>query len=67
MNVAILRRDSATADIVERTLALPGPNWSDVQIAFGLDGTATATVTLLISQEQLLALAAATFNIGSQP
>ena len=65
MNVAILRRDERTARLVEQTLGLPGPNWSNVEITFGTDELATATVTLLISQDQLHALVEATVNIAS--
>jgi hypothetical protein len=64
MAVAFLPRNPATARTIEAILGLPGPNWSDVQVEFGLDETATAKVTLLISKEQLHQLVAASVDMG---
>ncbi len=56
--VAILRRNRATAAECERILDLP-PNgrWTDVQIEFGTDNVAVARVGIILSPEQLGALA----------
>lgn len=52
-----LRRNRATAARVEEILRLPDSNWTDVQIEFGTDSIAHARVGLIISGEQLRALA----------
>lgn len=55
--IGFLRRDRATAQGVQRILGLPNGMWEDVQVAFATDGTATATVRLLISRDQAISLA----------
>ena len=64
MAVAFLPRNPQTARIIETVLGLPGPNWSDVEIHFGLDEAATAKVTFLITKEQLHLLVAAAVDMG---
>jgi hypothetical protein len=64
MNVAVLKRNPATARVVEEALQLPGPNWSTVEVEFGSDSSATAKVTFLVSKEQLHLLVAACVDIG---
>jgi hypothetical protein len=60
-----MKRDSRTANEVEAALGMPSWwEWTDVEVSFATDEMATATVTLLISKQQLLDLVAAGVDIG---
>ena len=65
--VALLRRNVTVAAEVTRILGLPDLNWTEVQVHFGIDEPAIAQVGVLLTPQQLVALAtlAATDPIGS--
>lgn len=56
-NVAILRTGSEMGNRVKDILELPHDGWTNVILKVEVDEPATATVTLFISGEQLVALA----------
>jgi hypothetical protein len=56
-NVAILRTGPEMGDRVRAILELPHDEWLSVKIEVSIDDPATATVTMMISGEQLVALA----------
>lgn len=56
-SAALLNRDSATADEVQRIMGLPDDRWSEINISFSTEEFGTATVTFLLTGEQLVALA----------
>ncbi len=56
-SAALLNRDSATADEVQRIMGLPDDRWSEINVSFSTEEFATATVTFLLTGEQLVALA----------
>lgn len=56
--IVMIRRNPATARQVEQILGLPDSRWAGLEIAFGNNGVAIASVDLLITGEQLAALAA---------
>lgn len=53
----VLRRNKETATRCEEILGLPNGRWSDVQIEFGTDNVAMASVRLFLTPWQLVALA----------
>lgn len=54
---AILRRNPTTATRVREILGLPNDAWDNLNVAFGHGEIATATVTLLLTRAQIVALA----------
>lgn len=54
---AFLKRTALSEERVRTILGLPDDGWNDLQVEFGHDGIATARVSLLLSKDQLLALA----------
>jgi hypothetical protein len=64
VSAVFLKREPNTAWRVTEILGLPDENWSEIEVQFGLDQPATATVTLLITKEQLRQLVDATTGIG---
>jgi hypothetical protein len=59
---AVIKRNHDTANKVQWILGLLDDHWTDVQVAFGTDEVATAKVTLLLTGDQLRALAAVAFQ-----
>lgn len=53
----MIRRTPAIAARVRAILGLPDDAWNDLTVAFGHDQVASATVTLFLTTEQLIALA----------
>lgn len=64
--IAVLRRTAETAKAVEDALEIHGLSWSTVEVAFSSDEPAEAKVTLIISRDQLVALARATTALGEK-
>ena len=56
-SVVVLRRNSAHADACTRILGLPDLAWTDVQVEFGTDNIAIARVGIVLTPDQLVALA----------
>lgn len=54
---AYLRKQPETAERLGEILGLPDERWTELHVEFGADEVATATVTLLLRADQLIALA----------
>ena len=56
-SVVVIRRNTHDAEACTRILGLPDLAWSDVQVEFGTDCIAIARVGIILTPEQLIALA----------
>lgn len=55
--IAVMHRNRETGEAVKRILGLPNDAWTDVSIQFSTDDIATATVTFLLTTDQVKDLA----------
>jgi hypothetical protein len=55
---SVIKRNPEHAAQVRRILELPNDNWSDLKVEFGLGIVGLATVTIILTGEQTVALAA---------
>jgi hypothetical protein len=56
-SITMLRRNPAHANRCTEILGLPNLDWTDVQVEFGTDNFAIARVGIILTSEQLVALA----------
>lgn len=54
--IAIIRRNKDTAAEVSRILGLPDLRWNGLRVEFGHDAVAVATVSIILTPDQLVAL-----------
>lgn len=62
--IAVLHRSAGNEAQLRSILGLPDDAWTELEVRFGMGGFATATVTLLLSQDQVVALADVLSDIG---
>ena len=55
--IAMFRRSPGTAERIREILRLPDDMFTEVRVEINSDAAATATVSLILSGEQLVALA----------